>query len=171
MIFMNDANTQARYPEGLLDWSGHRGGGVRKLFYEASGRPSSEIIRTNLLNRLESWAGEIGAGNDGVPRIILLVGGPGNGKTEAVEFAIGCLDVSTSSGGDLKAALAARFDPTDGTPPPRLAEIRLPEIPNHGRSALQIVQDASAGDSHDHPNSSPAQLLVQNLQNALILQL
>ncbi|MDW5266672.1 MULTISPECIES: hypothetical protein [Acidobacteriaceae] len=164
---MNDANKQARFPEGLLDWSGHRGGGVRKLFYEASGRPSSEIIRTNLLNRLESWAGEIGAGNDGVPRIVLLVGGPGNGKTEAVEFAIGCLDISTAAGGGLKAELASRFDPTDGTPPPRLAEIQLPEIPNRGRPALQIVQDASAGDSHEHPNSSPAQLLVQDLQDAL----
>ncbi len=167
MIFMNDANMQAKYPEGLLDWSGHRGGGVKKLFYQASGRPSSEIIRTNLLNRLELWADEIGAGNDNVPRIVLLVGGPGNGKTEAVEFAIECLDSSTSSGGGLKAALATRFNPTDGTPPPRLAEIQLPEIQSHGRPVLRIVQDASAGDSKGYPNTSPAQLLVHDLQDAL----
>ncbi len=42
------------FPAGLLDWAGHRGGGVRRLFDENSGRPAGEVIETMLLARLRA---------------------------------------------------------------------------------------------------------------------
>lgn len=40
------------YPDELLDWSGNRAGGVKKLFYGGSGRPVGQVIETSLLARL-----------------------------------------------------------------------------------------------------------------------
>jgi hypothetical protein len=163
---MSEEQTR-KYPTGLLDWSGHRGGGVKKMFFEASGRPSAEIIRTNLLNRLQGWASSIGDPHRRTPKIVLLVGGPGNGKTEAVEFAIRCLDEALAYEGGLTSALATKFLPTDGSPPPRLAEVPLAIATDAPLLQLQIVQDASAGDSKVQPYKSPAQLLVFDLAAAI----
>lgn len=151
------------YPLGLLDWAGHRAGGVRKLFFNESGRPSRNIIRTRLIDRLEEWADSLPC-SPTAPRVILLVGGPGNGKTESVEFVIGRLDHSLHAGGKLSANLSAQFIPSDGSPPPRLA---YAEICDSGSNELQwrvqIVQDASAGDSL-RPYLSPADLLLEELR-------
>ena len=38
-----------RFPEGLLDWSGSRSGGVRRLFDDKSGRPGGIVIETPLI--------------------------------------------------------------------------------------------------------------------------
>src|ERR1700732_4362919 len=80
------------FPSGLLDWAGHRGGGVRRLFDPSSGRPGEAVFETNLLSRLREWARRIATAEQGTPRVVLLVGAPGNGKTEAVEATIGELD-------------------------------------------------------------------------------
>lgn len=47
------------FPAGLLEWAGHRSGGVRRLFDKGSGRPSGAVIRTSLLERLEVWVESI----------------------------------------------------------------------------------------------------------------
>lgn len=73
-------------PAGLLDWAGHKSGGVRRLFHSAGGRPTGDVVFTPLLARLGGWCNAIASGLEGTPRIVLLVGGPGNGKTEAIEF-------------------------------------------------------------------------------------
>ena len=90
----------SKYPEGLLNWSGDKAGGVKKLFYKGSGRPSGSVITTGLLTRLQAWASDIAAGKEGTPRAIFLVGGPGNGKTEAVEFTIRELDAAMHLNGN-----------------------------------------------------------------------
>lgn len=65
-----------RYPEGLLDWSGDRAGGVKKLFYKESGRPAGDVVMTSLLARLRGWAQDLATGKAGTPRFVFLVGGP-----------------------------------------------------------------------------------------------
>lgn len=82
------------YPSGLLQWAGHHSGGARRLFDERSGRPTGNVLATNLLSRLRRWASSFGSSSDGSPRVVILVGGPGNGKTEAVESTLGWLDES-----------------------------------------------------------------------------
>jgi hypothetical protein len=151
------------YPQGLLDWAGHRGGGVRKLFFQQSGRPSKSTIRTRLIERLEEWADSLGEAEDlKTPRVVLLVGGPGNGKTESVEFAIGRLDYAFHVDGSLIAELSAQFLPSAGTAPPRLARAKVRNVGSGDTRFIQIVQDASAGD-YLRPDLSPAQLLIEEL--------
>lgn len=71
------------YPEGLINWSGAKKGGVRQPFQEDSGRPVKEQLTTPLVEKLSSWVQSILAGVPGTPSAVLLVGGPGNGKTDA----------------------------------------------------------------------------------------
>src|SRR5690606_7872139 len=89
------------FPRGLLDWAGNRGGGVRRLFDARSGRPGEVIFETNLLIRLREWVKRLAADEPGVPRVVLLVGGPGNGKTEAVETTTEHLDAALGCNGTL----------------------------------------------------------------------
>lgn len=65
------------FPAALLDWAGNRSGGVRKPFFESSGRPCKVVIETPLLLRLRKWAADI-ALVPGTPNSVFLVGGPGN---------------------------------------------------------------------------------------------
>jgi hypothetical protein len=164
---MDELGRKVQFPEALLDWAGHRAGGVRKLFYEKSGRPSESVIRTGLLQRLEDWTNGLAdsAAHD-VPPIVLLVGGPGNGKTEAVEFAITNLDRSLAADGRLINALSEQFLPADGPPPPRLASVGIAQLTGGRFDSIQIVQDASAGD-FSRPTLSPAELLVEELETLL----
>lgn len=90
-----------------------------------------------------------------------------NGKTEAVEFAVRCLDAALNADGQVIHSLQSQFLPTDGTPPPRLASVDIDTLTSGRFDSLQVVQDASAGDSRRRPNCVPAQLLVEELQSLL----
>lgn len=153
-----------RYPEGLLEWAGHRSGGVRRLFYDATGgRPSGDLIQTPLLARLSGWAEAVAGGQKDIPRIVLLVGGPGNGKTEAVEDVIRQLEVHFAIDSELQDQLRPLFAPTDGSTVPRRAELSWGAGPIH---SLALVQDASVTD-HSKPAQTAASLLVDDLVEAL----
>jgi len=150
----------------LLDWAGHRSGGVKRLFYEKSGRPTGEVIRTSLLARLEEWTKRVAADDANAPRIVLLIGGPGNGKTEAIEFAICELDKAMGVDGALTGALRAQFLPPNGKPP-RIASIDLDSVPgSRARATLNVVQDASETDPQ-RPGQSAPTLLVEDLRAVL----
>src|SRR5690554_2742002 len=95
-----------KYPNGLLDWSGNRAGGVKKLFYDGSGRPVGEVIETPLLTRLGAWADRVVEVSSDAPRAVLLLGGAGNGKTEAIEQTLRRIDAGLSLDGTLVAKLA-----------------------------------------------------------------
>lgn len=86
-----------RFPAGLVEWAGNHSGGVKRLFDDRSGRPGRELLRTRLIGKLEDWATAVGDGTAGTPRILLLVGGPGNGKTEAIEHVTKYLDEQSRS--------------------------------------------------------------------------
>ncbi len=164
MTSLGQSSLKPPYPAGLHDWAGHRAGGVRRLFHAESGRPCGNIIETPLLKRLHAWAGRIATNEPGTPRILLLVGGPGNGKTEAVESTIVKLDELLGIEGRLIGALKSQFTPRDGTAVPRLARASL-KVLTRGRlpKDLSIVQDASVAQS-DQPALSPAAALIADLE-------
>lgn len=156
----------AAFPRGLLGWAGHQAGGVKRLFDPGSGRPSKELLRTGLITRLESWATNVASGTTGVPRILLLVGGPGNGKTEAIEHTIKCLDAGLVAGGKLESHLSEAFRPPVGQAVARVVSIDAGSLAATPRPlVLSIVQDASATAGHDGQLAS--ELLVQELLNLL----
>lgn len=133
------------YPAQLLNWAGHRSGGVRRLFDGSSGRPGGITFQTNLLHRLKYWAGSIASGQQAVPRILLLVGGPGNGKTEAIEATVGWLDEALGAKGGLNNLLKRSFLPSNGAAVPRLVCIDVHAERLSSRPLkLSLVQDASA---------------------------
>jgi hypothetical protein len=44
-----EAETAQVFPTALRDWAGNQSGGVRRLFDDASGRPTGQILKTHLL--------------------------------------------------------------------------------------------------------------------------
>lgn len=151
-----------RFPSDLVDWAGHHAGGVKRLFDSRSGRPGKALLRTHLISRLESWAASVASGDKATPRILLLVGGPGNGKTEAIEHTIHCLDRGLATGGRLVEGLSASFRPAPGHAVPRVVRIDAGSLAAAPRVLeLSIVQDASATAGHE---GRPAhELLVEEL--------
>jgi len=134
-----------RFPREFIEWAGHHSGGVKRLFDDLSGRPGRELLRTSLITRLEGWANEVASGSPGTPRILLLVGGPGNGKTEAIEHTIKCLDDSLGAGGRLVSRLAQEFHPPGDALVPRTVRVDAGALTLPPRELdLSIVQDASA---------------------------
>ena len=152
------------FPEGLLVWAGHRDGGVRRPFKDDSGRPTGGQIETPLVKRLREWVSKLVAG-DNVPRVLLLAGGPGNGKTDAVEGCIQFFDSEMKAGGKLVEAFASKYDVKDGELPPRKAVVDLTSVgvalPEHLKVSISLVQDATEDDSSQ--NISPEELLLNEL--------
>ena len=157
-----------KYPAGLLEWAGHRSGGVRRIFDEGSGRPTrGAVLETPLLARLRAWADAVVAGVGGTPRIVLLIGGPGNGKTEAVEDIIGRFESALGASGSLVEKLRDAFNPHDGRTVPRQFAVDLDSIGGRRTGlSLTLVQDASVSDASGH--KSPGELLVTDLERALL---
>lgn len=153
-----------RFPSELVDWAGHHSGGVKRLFDSHSGRPGKDLLRTNLLSRLESWAGQLAAGAPDVPRLLLLVGGPGNGKTEAIESTIRWLDEKLACGGQLVDTLSQSFHVVGGVP--RIVGVDAGSLAKPARPlVLDIVQDASSK-LGDEGKSAPS-LLIEELGRLL----
>lgn len=150
------------FPAGLVAWSGHHAGGVRRLFDDKSGRPSKHVLETGLLLKLNEWSKKY-ASQQEAPRIILLVGGPGNGKTESIESAIHSLDKALELNGSLLEKLRQKFMPVSGLAVPRNIVVELDGVAR-GRK-LQVIQDASV--SAGCAESSPHRLLIEELKELL----
>ena len=156
------AVSKAEYPAGLVEWAGQHGGGVRKPFYESSGRPCKVVIDTPLLLRLRGWAQEV-ASSPTAPRAVLLIGGPGNGKTEAVEDVLRTLDASFKVAGRLTSEFTSRFSGDGGKSIPRLVSFALGDAGKDvGIDDICVVQDASVSDP-TRPKESTGELLVRDL--------
>ena len=133
-----------RFPRDLVEWAGNHSGGVKRLFDTHSGRPGKDLLRTHLINKLENWTKAIASGSNDTPRILLLVGGPGNGKTEAIEHTINCLDKGLHADGKLIEKLSARFHPSAGQAVPRVVRVNAGELASNSLPLeIDIVQDAS----------------------------
>ena len=133
----------AQYPAALVDWAGHHSGGVKRLLDEKSGQPNKQLLRTNLLSRLQAWANRLPTEASTSPRIVLLVGGPGNGKTEAIECTIRWLDESLGCNGRLVDELSKAFHPSPGSAVPRLARVDAGRLADNARRAISIGNEAA----------------------------
>jgi hypothetical protein len=162
----NMTHDATRYPAALVNWAGHHSGGVRRLFDDNSGRPNKQVLPTNLLARLQSWAQQFAQGVQGTPRILFLVGGPGNGKTEAIESTIRWLDEALGCGQKLVQQLEVSFHPDAGKAVPRIVHVDAGSVASPMRQCeLRIVQDASVNAGHE--GKSPSELLIDELNAAL----
>jgi hypothetical protein len=158
------------FPDALLTWAGHRDGGVRKPFRRDSGRPAGgKRIDTPLLSRLNSWVDSLLNPEVDTPRVVLLVGGPGNGKTDAVESTIEFLDDRLGLSGALVDNFARQFNVGPDTPPPRTARLNLgsafPGIPAHLKCQLRLVQDAT--EDTGETSHSKEDLLLEDLKSVM----
>ena len=160
------AGTQ--FPQGLIRWAGHRDGGVRRPFHRDSGRPTGEQINTPLVRRLNHWVGDLVNGKGG-PRAILLVGGPGNGKTDAVEGCIEAFDEALGAGGHLQDGFASRYRVAAEQIPPRKVTIDVTGYRNSSGlgsiASISLVQDATENDPARQ--ASAEALLLDDLTDLL----
>jgi hypothetical protein len=142
-----DTAVSRDFPQGLLKWSGHSGGGVKRPFHSGSGRPSGEHIETPVIHRLRTWVDELLRSPNTAPTAVLLIGGPGNGKTDAVEELVKYLDSQLHADGRVVAECVRAYTGADGALAPRLASLNLSEllesVPAGVPRQLRIVQDAS----------------------------
>jgi hypothetical protein len=158
--------TGIQFPRDLVEWAGNHSGGVKRLFDSHSGRPGKRLLRTNLISMLEAWTGQIASETPGTPRLLLLVGGPGNGKTEAIEHTIKCLDRGLAAEGKLLEKLSQTFHPPAGQAVPRTIQVDAGSLSAVPKSLeLFIVQDASATAGREERSASA--LLVEELSSLL----
>lgn len=75
-----------RYPEYFFNFSGSTKESVKAIGHDNSGWVGGELIRTRLLDNLDNLADRILSGAIDKPVCVYLVGGPGNGKTEAAAY-------------------------------------------------------------------------------------
>ncbi len=147
----------------LLSWHSHDRGGVHVPF-QPGANPYGSVIITSLVQRLRGLARSIATGEP-CPRWIFLVGGPGNGKSEAVEDFLRALDQELGMGDALRAQLATAFYPNPLVP--RRVEITAATIGGASASFAQrvgklvVVQDATATD--DAPGNAAKQLAIDVL--------
>jgi hypothetical protein len=158
------ASAQPNFPAGLLRWAGHRDGAVRKAFAE-SGRPAAgKVFATEVVRRLARWASDV-AQVAAAPRAVLLVGGPGNGKTDAVEQFVDALGVELTCTVELLRRCREANAPGPTGRPPRLIAVPLGDLmlPGAARTIreLRIVQDASV--PQEGSGWSPERCLIEEL--------
>ncbi len=162
---MSDGAALVKFPAGLTSWAGNRSGGVRRPFDESSGRPGEAVFETNLLAKLEGWSHEVARASSSAPKTILLVGGPGNGKTEAIENTMKWIDEVLGCEGRLVARLSVEFLPNEGKVP-RKVQVDAGSLAKPARPGLSltIVQDASV--TAGSTGMTAAQLLLNELGEA-----
>jgi hypothetical protein len=111
-----------------------------------------------LVKRLREWAASFADDTVAAPRIVLLVGGPGNGKTEAIESTLEALDGALACDGRLREALARAFHPESGIAP-RCVSIDTEELKARRPLKIHVVQDATV----EVAGQGAARLLLQEL--------
>ena len=153
--------------EELLTWHGHSKGGVRVPFTGRGGNPLQSVIKTSLIERLRQLAKNIATGSTSV-RWIFLVGGPGNGKSEAVQDFLTTLDNELECHGRLINTLQQEFASTPLSQWKVVIEASV--VPNLPPSFAQhigsliIVQDASAS---EEPGQDAGEVLADSILDLL----
>ena len=110
------------------------------------------------MHRLREWAVSFADDTVAAPRIVLLVGGPGNGKTEAIEATLETLDGALECDGRLLEALARAFRPESGIAP-RCVSIDTQAVAARRSLKIHVVQDATV----EVAGQGAARLLLQEL--------
>ena len=114
---------------------------------------------------MDEWANSI-AQYQATPRIVFLVGGPGNGKTDAVESAVNSLDQAFRLNGALVEAAREKYHASENSIPPRKVDIDLTVFGASSKyNSLSIVQDATETDPQ--VAISCEQLLLSDLHTSV----
>lgn len=151
---------EIKFPHKLSELSGSSRGAVKILFDEKSGLDNF-IQETPLIKRLKDWIDLYIKEPEKQPRIIFLVGGPGNGKTQAVNelivylkkiFRIDNLSKYTKS---TQRCIEIDFDNPEKDLNTQLSDIHL-----------KVVQDASVGEEN---SKNKTESLISELEQALDL--
>lgn len=150
----------------LMAWHPSADAGVR-IPFRVGVRPLARRIVTPLVRRLQGHAQAIAAGEQ-VPRIIVLVGGSGNGKTDAVEAYVEALDIACGADGKLLDRATSEFF-AEGLLPAWLVSFPASEIAGNASALanignISILQDASAS---QEPGGDAAARLAQVLASAI----
>ncbi|HIB69653.1 MAG TPA: hypothetical protein EYO33_32390, partial [Phycisphaerales bacterium] len=120
------------------------------------------------MHRLNQWVSDL-VSSKGGPRAVLLVGGPGNGKTDAVEGCIEAFDAALGAGGELLERFASEYRVTAEQIPPRKVTIDVTSFPNSAGlgdiATISLVQDATENDPVRH--ASAEDLLLDDLSDIL----
>ncbi|MBY6188308.1 hypothetical protein KUV89_16965 [Marinobacter hydrocarbonoclasticus] len=109
------------------------------------------------------------AGQKGQPKAVLLVGGPGNGKTDAVEGCIQQFDEELGAGGQLVAAFASHYQVEEGILPPRAVEVNFQDIAHSIPGidpVIRLVQDATEKEP-GKGDTPPETLLLDELRSVI----
>lgn len=148
----------------LLSWHGHDRGGVRVPFHATMGKPLKNVVDTSLIKKLRRLALDLVNGTPGAPRWIFLIGGPGNGKSEAVEAFVRELDSLTDSQDALIDVVTGKFAPNPVAP--RRVDVTGDELQGpilrEKIRRLIIIQDASAV---DEPDQIAEDSLIEDLED------
>lgn len=144
------------FPAAFKKWTSASSGGIRKPFDRGTGRPTGERILTNMAIRLIELFDD-----SRFPKLLFLVGGPGNGKTDTLEYFVEKMDERFSLGGRLS-QLATNFYKNY----PRKVKLDLSEFGDSlPFDKLWMVQDASERDSGDKDAASS---LINDLNEILL---
>lgn len=151
-----------QYPDDFQRWLASREGSVRRPFVDDSGRPLGEVIETDLIIRLRELAERMCSQPDVRPAIVLLAGGAGNGKSEALELFLSALAQHTADPKLAIETMKSSFDSHD-----RAVDLRLDRVSGSSDSLkgpIRVVQDASEGDDS---NERAGLLLVNDIVGAI----
>lgn len=124
--------------EELFNWFGHRKGGV-KIAFTDRGNPTGNVVETDLILALNKWSEELDNTNSRALKVF-FVGGPGNGKTEALDYAIKRVVKKFNLADDALKEIERQAKESK-----RTVEV---EINNIGTpfKRIKLVQDASLGE-------------------------
>jgi hypothetical protein len=160
----DDVPGERLMPDELVHWSGAAKGGVHVLFAPDTGNPAGRVLATELIRRINQLAQGMITG-ELKPRIVLLAGGAGNGKTHAVEGLMRLLVKSESfdhfSKVFLERARVGRM--VELAPSGGDAAYFVASLAKYSR--ISIVQDASETDKAGSP---PHKLFLEQIQHALV---
>ena len=151
-----------QFPDRCLNWLASREGSVRRPFVDGSGRPGGKLIETQLTKRLAVLAEEMAKGGVKLPALILLAGGAGNGKSEALEFFLEQLAKQSKKPDAAIKEMQSKFALRE-----RAIDLSLGSafgLDGCAGVILKVVQDASEGDKSIHRAGS---LLLQDIAGAL----
>ena len=131
-------------------------------FHAKMGRPLGEVVETSLIKKIKKLARSLIELEPAAPRWIFLIGGPGNGKSEAVETFVHELDNLANANGHLVDTVSSKFEPNPVAP--RHVDVVDSELQGSilrdRLRRLIIIQDASAV---DEPDQIAEDALIQDL--------
>ncbi|KIC92924.1 hypothetical protein [Flavihumibacter solisilvae] len=142
----------------LFNWFGHRKGGV-KIPFTDRGTPTGKLIKTDLVYAIDAWIQAIKIQDSAAPNKLFFIGGPGNGKTEALDYAIKCIVNEFNFGEEIVENIKSQVNQNK-------REIIIESgYSRKSFAKIVLVPDASVGELE--LNRSAAQSMLDDFQDIL----